>query len=132
MENQFEFEWNIIPGFSSLQILQKIHNDLRERNIEPEKFTDWIITQHFSCGKLCVRMQTWIVSSCRFSGKFGSSKINIGENPFFFVSHEFVPNCWNCKHQSVVSQNSTEADMISLDAGLRLKGISAMNLHSLK
>ena len=40
-------EWNVIPGFSSLQILQKIHNDLRERNIEPEKFTDWIIRQHF-------------------------------------------------------------------------------------
>ena len=31
-------EWNILPGFSSLQILQKILNDLRERNIEPEKF----------------------------------------------------------------------------------------------
>ena len=55
-EEPIEFEWNIIPGFSSLQILQKIHNDLRERNIEPEKFTDWIIRQHFSCGKLCVRM----------------------------------------------------------------------------
>ena len=35
-----EFEWNILPGFSSLQLLQKIQNDLRERNIEPEKFTD--------------------------------------------------------------------------------------------
>ena len=32
-----EFEWNILPGFSSLQLLQKIQNDLRERNIEPEK-----------------------------------------------------------------------------------------------
>ena len=30
-------------GFSSLQILQKIQDDLRERNIEPEKFTDRII-----------------------------------------------------------------------------------------
>ena len=29
-----EFEWNI---------LQKIQNDFRERNIEPEKFTDQII-----------------------------------------------------------------------------------------
>ena len=36
-------EWNILPGFSSLQILQKIQNDLRERIIEPEKFTDRII-----------------------------------------------------------------------------------------
>ena len=38
-----EFEWNFLPGFSSLQLLQKIQNDLRERNIEPEKFTDQII-----------------------------------------------------------------------------------------
>ena len=38
-----EFEFNILPGFSSLHILQKIHDDVRERNIEPEKFTDRII-----------------------------------------------------------------------------------------
>ena len=35
-----EFEWNIYPGFSSLQILQEIHIDLQERHIEPEEFTD--------------------------------------------------------------------------------------------
>ena len=31
------------PGLTSLEILQKIQNDLRERNIEPEKFEDRII-----------------------------------------------------------------------------------------
>ena len=39
-----EFEWNIFPGFSSLQILQKILDDLRERNIKPVNFTDRIIS----------------------------------------------------------------------------------------
>ena len=38
-----EFEWKSLPGFTSLQIIQEIRNDLRERNIEPEKFTDQII-----------------------------------------------------------------------------------------
>ena len=38
-----EFEWNVLPGFSSLQILQKIQDNLRERNIKPEGFTDRII-----------------------------------------------------------------------------------------
>ena len=38
-----EFEWNSLPGFSSLQILPESQDDLRERNIEPEKFTDRII-----------------------------------------------------------------------------------------
>ena len=31
------------PGPTSLEILQKIQNDLQERNIEPEKFEDRII-----------------------------------------------------------------------------------------
>ena len=38
-----DFEWNIFPIFSSLQILQEIQNDLRRCNIELEKFTNWII-----------------------------------------------------------------------------------------
>ena len=38
-----EFEWNICPGFSSLQILQENQNNLQKRNIKPEEFTDWII-----------------------------------------------------------------------------------------
>ena len=35
-----EFEWNIFLGFTSLQILQKIQNDLQERNIKQEQFGD--------------------------------------------------------------------------------------------
>ena len=38
-----DFEWNVIPGFSTLQILQEIQDDVRERDIEPEKFTDRVI-----------------------------------------------------------------------------------------
>ena len=38
-----EFEWHLFPGFSSFQIFQESQNDLRKRNIEPEKFTDRIV-----------------------------------------------------------------------------------------
>ena len=38
-----EFEWNIFPRHTSLEMLQKIQNDLQERNIELEDFWDWII-----------------------------------------------------------------------------------------
>ena len=38
-----EFEWNIFPGLTSLQILQRIQKHLGERNIEPENFGDRII-----------------------------------------------------------------------------------------
>ena len=32
-----EFEWNIFPGFLSLQILQEIQQDLKRKSIEPEE-----------------------------------------------------------------------------------------------
>ena len=38
-----EFEWNICPGLSSLEIFQKIQKDLQDQNISPEKFEDRII-----------------------------------------------------------------------------------------
>ena len=38
-----EFEWNIFPGRTSLEILRKIQKDLQEQNIEPENFEDRII-----------------------------------------------------------------------------------------
>ena len=38
-----EFEWNIFPGLTSLEILQKIQKDLQNQNIEPENFEGRII-----------------------------------------------------------------------------------------
>ena len=38
-----ELEWNIFSGLTSLQIPQRIQNDLQERNIQLEKFGDRII-----------------------------------------------------------------------------------------
>ena len=43
----------------------------------------------------------------------------------------FVPICWMCKKQTVVSHISTESEIISLDAGLRLDGIHALELWDL-
>ena len=43
-----EFEWNMFPGFSSLQMLQEIWNDLRKLNIELEIFTDRTIFMSMS------------------------------------------------------------------------------------
>ena len=35
---------------------------------------------------------------------------------------------WMCKTQSVVSHSSAESEVISLDAGLRMKGVPALGL----
>ena len=41
-------------------------------------------------------------------------------------SHTCVPISWTCKKQTAVPHNSTEAELISCDAGLRLEGIPAV------
>ena len=48
-----------------------------------------------------------------------------------FGSHTFVPINWMCKKQTSVSHSSTESEIISLDAGLRLDGIPALDLRDL-
>ena len=48
-----------------------------------------------------------------------------------FGSHTFVPVSWTCKKQTSVSHSSTESEIISLDAGLRLDGSPALDLWDL-
>ena len=48
-----------------------------------------------------------------------------------FGSHTFVPASWMCKKQTSASHSSTESGIISLDAGLRLYGIPALDLWDL-
>ena len=46
-------------------------------------------------------------------------------------SHTFGPVSWMCKKQTAVSHSSTESEIISLDTGLRLDGILALDLWAL-
>ena len=46
-------------------------------------------------------------------------------------SHTFVPVSWMCKKQTSVSHSSPESEIISLDTGLRLDGIPALDLRDL-
>ena len=48
-----------------------------------------------------------------------------------FESHTFVPTSWMCKKQTAVSHSSTESEIISLDAGLRVDGLPALELWDL-
>ena len=43
-------------------------------------------------------------------------------------SRTFVPVRWMCKKQTSVSHSSTESEIISLDAGLRMDGLLALDL----
>ena len=56
-----------------------------------------------------------------FAGDLEDSKsTSVGVLCIF--GHTFVPKSWMCKKQTSVSHSSTEAEIISLDAGLRMDG----------
>ena len=46
-------------------------------------------------------------------------------------SRTFVPISWVCKNQASVSHGSTESEVLSIDAGLRMDGISALDLRDI-
>ena len=53
------------------------------------------------------------------------------EHGEFLESHTFVPTVGMCKKQTAVSHSSTESEIISLETGLRLDGLPALELRDL-
>ena len=66
-----------------------------------------------------------------FAGDLEDSKTTSGGTLCVFGSHTFVPISWMCKKQTAVSHSSTESGFISLDTGLRLDGLPALELWDL-
>ena len=66
-----------------------------------------------------------------FAGDLEDSKSTSGGVLCIFGSHTFVPKSWMGKKQTSVSHISTEAEIKSLDADLRMGGISALILWGL-
>ena len=66
-----------------------------------------------------------------FAGDLEDSKSTSGGALCIFGSHTFVPISWMCKKQTAVSHSSTESEIISLDATLRLDGKPALDLWDL-
>ena len=79
-------------------------------------------------GKQC---RVGLFQDSDFAGDLEDSKSPLGGTLCVFGSHTFVPISWMCKKQTSVSHGSTESDIISLDAGLRLDGIPALDLWDL-
>ena len=66
-----------------------------------------------------------------FAADLQDSKSTSGGTLCVFGSHTFVTISWMCKKQTSVSHSSTESEIISLDAGLRLDGLLALELWDL-
>ena len=65
------------------------------------------------------------------AGDLEDSKSTSGGTLCIFGSSTFVPISWMCKKQTSVSHSSTESEVMSLDAGLRMDGIPALDLWDL-
>ena len=88
----------------------------------------WVLTV-LPCGKRRTTIQTRIISRLWFCRRPGRLKINIRWTLVFFGSQTFVPISWMCKKQTSVSHSSTEAELTSLDAVLRMDGAKEL-FHS--
>ena len=66
-----------------------------------------------------------------FAGDLEDSKSTSGGTLCVFGSHTFVPISWMCKKQTAVTHSSKKSEIISLDAGLRLDGLPALELWDL-
>ena len=65
------------------------------------------------------------------AGDLEGSKSTSVKFLFIFKNRTFVPTSWMCKKQTSVSHSSIEAEVISLDAGLRMDGIPVLDLWDL-
>ena len=79
-----------------------------------------------SCGKYCQTMQTWTVSRLWLRGRSWRFKIHFWRNIVHFWKFYICSNKLDVKVKTAVSHSSTESEIISLDAGLRLDVLLAL------
>ena len=63
-----------------------------------------------------------------FAGTLEDSKSTSGGVLCIFGSRTFAPTIWMCKKQTSVSHSFTESEIISLDTGLRMDGLLALDI----
>ena len=82
-------------------------------------------------GNTAKQLKLGLFQDSDFAGDLEDSKSTSGGTLCIFGSHTFVPIIWMCKKQTSVSHSSTESEIISLDTGLRLDGLPALELWDL-
>ena len=80
--------------------------------------------QYCYVGNIAQQCRRGLFQDSDFVGDLEDSKSTSGGILCIFGSQTFVPISWMCKKQTSVSHSSTEAEVISLDTGLRMDCIS--------
>ena len=116
-------------------------------NILAREVTRWTIAcddrllrliSYLHCTKNCVMkclvgdnaedLKLAVFADASFAGDLKDSKSTSGGFVALVGPRTYVPLTWVCKQQGAVSHSSTEAEVISLEALMRLEGIPALNL----
>ena len=87
--------------------------------------------QYCHVGNTAKQCRLGLFQDSDFAGDLEDSKSTSGGTLCIFGSHTFVPISWMYKKQTSVSHSSTESEIISLDTGLRLDGLPALELWDL-
>ena len=87
--------------------------------------------QYCYVGNTAKQFRLGLFQDSYFAGNLENSKSTSGGTLCVFGSHTFEPISWMCKKQTSVSHSSTESEIISLDVGLRLDGIPALDFWDL-
>ena len=84
--------------------------------------------QYCHVGNTAQHCRRGLFQDSDFAGDLEHSKSTSGGILCIFGSRRFVPESWLCKKQTSVSLSSTESEVISLDAGLRMDGMPVIDL----
>ena len=87
--------------------------------------------QYCHMGNTAKQCRLGLFQDSDFAGDLEDSKSTSGGTLSILGSHKFVPISWMCTKQTSVSHSSTESEIISLDAGLWMDGIPALDLRDL-
>ena len=107
----------------SINLQEQSQNALRHVT---DVWQDWLqtfITQMTTCNIVMRATQLSIVDWVYSKTQTLLATLRIRNQPrevCIFGSRTFVPTSWMCKNQTSVSQSSSESEIISLDAGLRM------------
>ena len=105
-----------------------------------KRLNRWISYIHHTCdyeqychvGNTAKQCRLGLFQDSDFPGYLeGSNSTSGGRTLCVFGSHTFIPTSQMCKKQTSVSHSSTESEIISLDAGLKLDGIPALDFWDL-
>ena len=84
--------------------------------------------QHCHVGNTAQQCRLGLFQDSDFAGDLEDSKSTSERILSIFGSHTCVPISWMWKKQTSVTHSSTQSAIISLDAGLRMDGIPALDL----